>query len=159
MSRLLANLSNSCIHPHSCPLLCLSGAPRTGYLHSIVHQDGILEDKVPRILAENLEPSGKVLNKYHTLLLWFWDITKNNALLSRFYIRRMKYSRYILPRKQIFGKKLRATGRNLLWQEELSCHRKKFPITGRNFLQWEEIFHKYIFPVRQSWYFFLWNDI
>ena len=34
----------------------------------------------------------------------------------------MKYSRNILPRKEILGKKLRATGRNFLLQEKISCH-------------------------------------
>ena len=58
----------------------------------------------------------------------------------------MKYSRNILPQKEIFGKKLRATGKNVLPQGEISCDRKKFPVTeenfsvtGKKFLSQEEI--------------------
>ena len=40
-------------------------------------------------------------------------------------------------------KKFFVTGRNFLSQEEIFCHRKKFFVTGRNFLSQEEIFrHK-----------------
>ena len=80
---------------------------------------GILEDKVPRILAGRLEPSGEVLNKNHALVLWFWDITKNHTLLSQF---------------------LKIFGRNLVPQEKISCLREKFPVTGRNVLWQEEIY-------------------
>ena len=54
-------------------------------------------------------------------------MTKNHALLSRFYIRGMKYWRNILHWKQILGKKLHVTGRNFLSKEQISCDRKKFP--------------------------------
>ena len=47
----------------------------------------------------------------------------------------MKYSRNILPRKNIFH----ATGRNILSQGENSCDNKKFPVTGRNLMSQEEI--------------------
>ena len=50
------------------------------------------------------------------------------------FFRGMKYCRNILCRKEILGKKLRATGRNFLSQEEISCDRKKFLVTGRHFL-------------------------
>ena len=93
-------------------------------------QGRILAAKVPRILAGSLEPSGEVLKKNHALLLQFWDITKNHVLLSRFYIRRMKYFRNILPKTEIFGKRLRATGRSFLSHGEISCHRKKFTVTS-----------------------------
>ena len=66
-------------------------------------------------------------------------MTKNLALLSRFYIRVMDYCRNILRLKEILGKKLRATGRDLLSKEEISYDRKKFPVTGRNVLSQEEI--------------------
>ena len=132
-------------------------------------QGGILAAKVPRILAGSLKPSGEVLNKnhkllswfwyltkYYTLLLWFWDITKNHPLLSRFYIRRIKYSRNILPSKDIFysenlchRKKITVIERNFLSQKEISCHRRKFPVTRRNLLSQEEIScHREKFPVK-----------
>ena len=66
-------------------------------------------------------------------------MTKNLALLSRFYIRVMDYCRNILHLKEILGKKHRATGRDLLSKEEISYDRKKFPVTGRNVLSQEEI--------------------
>ena len=66
-------------------------------------------------------------------------MTKNLALLSRFYIRVMDYYRNILSLKEILGKKLRATGRDILPKEEISYDRKKFPVTGRNVLSEEEI--------------------
>ena len=50
------------------------------------------------------------------------------------FFRGMKYCRNILCRKEILGKKLHATGRNFLSQEEISCDRKKFLVTGRHFL-------------------------
>ena len=65
-------------------------------------------------------------------------MTKNLALLSRFYIRVMDYCRNILRLKEILGKKLRATGRDLLSKEEISYDRKKFPVTGRNVLSQED---------------------
>ena len=51
----------------------------------------------------------------------------------------MDYCRNILRLKEILGKKLRATGRDLLSKEEISYDRKKFPVTGRNVLSQEEI--------------------
>ena len=50
----------------------------------------------------------------------------------------MNYGRNILRLKEILGKKLRATGRDLLSKEEISYDRKKFPVTGRNVLSQEE---------------------
>ena len=99
----------------------------------------ILAAKAPRILTGSLKLSGEVLNKNHTLLLQFWGFTKNHALLSWFYIRRFKNSRNILPQKEILEtfchrKKFPVSGRNFLWWEGISCQRKKFPVTGRNFL-------------------------
>ena len=55
------------------------------------------------------------------------------------FFRGMKYCRNILCRKEILGKKLRATGRDLLSKEEISYDRKKFPVTGRNVLSQEDI--------------------
>ena len=120
--------------------------------------------KVPRISAGSLEFSDKVLNKNYALLLRFGHITKNNALLSRFYIRRMKCFRSILPQKGILGKKLRATGRNFLSRKifpvtrrnfllnnDLSLHWKKVSVTGKSFLTQEEIScHRKTFPVTKE---------
>ena len=76
-----------------------------------------------------------------------------------FYIRRMTYSRNILPQKDTFCKKLFATGRNFLRQEEISWHRKTFPVPGRNFLSQEEIScHRGTFPVTGR-YFLSQEDI
>ena len=66
-------------------------------------------------------------------------MAKNHALLSQFYIRGMKYWRNILHQKEFLGKKLLATGRDLLSKKEISYDRKKFPVTGRNVLSQEEI--------------------
>ena len=66
-------------------------------------------------------------------------MTKNLALLSRFYIRVMDYCRNILRLKEILCKKLCATGVVLLSKEEISYDRKKFPVTGRNVLSQKEI--------------------
>ena len=78
----------------------------------------------------------------------FWG--KNHAILLLFHIRRMKYSRNILPRKVVLGMKLNAIGRNFLSQGKISCHRKKCPVTGRNFLSQEEVScHRKTFPVTE----------
>ena len=93
-------------------------------------QGGILAGKVARILPGSLEVSGEVLSKNHALLSRFWDMTKNHALLSRFYIRGMKCCH---------KKRFPVSGRNFLWHKEISCDIKKFPIIGRNVLSMEEI--------------------
>ena len=82
-------------------------------------------------LPGSLEVSGEVLSKNHALLSRFWELTKNHALLSRFYIRGMKCCH---------KKRFPVSGRNFLWHKEISCDIKKFPIIGRNVLSMEEIF-------------------
>ena len=48
-------------------------------------------------------------------------------------------------------KKFPVTGRNFLSQEEISCHRKKFPFTGRNFRSQEDISgHRKTFPAKEK---------
>ena len=56
--------------------------------------------------------------------------------------------------------------KHFLSQETISCHRKQFPVTIRNLLSQEnfsclgkKFFTSNIFLVRQSQYFFLWNNM
>ena len=87
----------------------------------------------PRILAGSLEPSVKVLNKNHALLLQY---NKKSHTFSWSHIKRMKYSGNIL--------KLPATGRNVRSQGEISY-------AGINFLSHEEIYcHKRIFLSKEE---------
>ena len=51
-------------------------------------------------------------------------MTKYHALLLQFYVRRMKHCRIFLSRKEVCV-------RNFMPQEEISCHREEFPITGK----------------------------
>ena len=112
-----------------------------------MNQGGILSAKVERILVGSLNLRRSFEGKSPTFV----------AIL----IRRMKYSRDILPLKEIWGKKLRATGRNFLSQGEISCDRKKFPddlslhqtkyyVMGKIFLSLAEIScHRKTFPVTE----------
>ena len=98
---------------------------------------------------------------------WGWGWARQNTtLLSQFYIKRMKYCKYFMPRKEILCKKLHFTGknssyrkqfpvtrrnflitvkkitvkkRNILWQDKIPSHRKKFPVTGKNFFSEKDI--------------------
>ena len=64
-------------------------------------------------------------------------------------------------------KKIPVTGRNFLTQDKSCCHRKKFapiaknfPVAGKHFMSQEAIScHSNKFPVRQSKYFFLWQKL
>ena len=95
----------------------------TSHKHEVTpYQGEILPGKVARILSQSLEFSGEVLRD------------RNPPVLSRFYIWRLKYCRNFLPWRESLWKKVGATGRNFLLQNEFSCCRNKISVTGRNFL-------------------------
>ena len=67
------------------------------------------------------------------------DVTEIITLLSWFYIRRMKYCRNFLLAEKHFCQKKKFCLRDFVQHERISCHRTKFPVTGRNFLLQDEI--------------------
>ena len=111
------------------------------------NQGGILAGKGTIILSKSFEPSGK----NHALLSQFCDLTKKHRILSRFYIRRMKYCKNILPWNENCGrnffhvkkffylrKKFPTTGKEFMSHEDISSDRTKFQVTKRNFLSQKE---------------------
>ena len=129
--KLYIKMSQSNGHNDICPRLQVASQPElqaNTFYPDLWDQGGILAAKVPRILAGSLEPSGEVLNKNHTLLRY-------NQKTQHFCLDFISKGSNI-PEISCTVKKF--LERNSLSQEEISCLRGKFSVTGRHILSQKE---------------------